>query len=115
MNKYGLVSNLDLWVRLLQLIDDSTRTLRWVDVPSHTIVVITRNAQADRLAEQGHLCSLIYHSLSVLERLSFLSRSHALQPRVEPQQYPGVWIFGTWTLPFLSPQRCSPTHVALTF
>ena len=71
VNKQGPVSNVDLWIRLLQLIDFSTLTIRWVKVPSHTVVVLGGNSRADKLAEQGCLGSPIYHSLSVPDGLVF--------------------------------------------
>ena len=50
--KRSPVSNVDLGVRLLQLIDDFTLTLRWVKVPSHTVIC---------LKEFGAACYCVVH------------------------------------------------------
>ena len=38
VNKQGPVANVDLWIRLLSLVDGSTLSLRWVKVPTHTAI-----------------------------------------------------------------------------
>ena len=36
VGKAGPVANVDLWIRLLHLLDSSALTLQWLKVPSHT-------------------------------------------------------------------------------
>ena len=53
VNSQGPVANVDLCITLLCLIDDTTMSLRWVKVPSHTVLAMEGNHQADCLAEMG--------------------------------------------------------------
>ena len=47
----GPVSNVPLWEQLLMELDNNSRTVHWIKVPSH--VTIEGNNEADRLADQG--------------------------------------------------------------
>ena len=47
----GPVSNVPLWEQLLMELDNNSRTVHWIKVPSH--VTIEGNNEADRLAHQG--------------------------------------------------------------
>ena len=60
VKKHGPMANVDLWIRRLNLVDQSTLTLRWINTPSHTVVVIEGNVKADLLADKGRLSSPLY-------------------------------------------------------
>ena len=69
VNQQGPVSNADLWMWLLHLVDNSSLAVRWIKVPSHFVVIIEGNSVADKLApEKGRMGSPVYHSLSVRQR-----------------------------------------------
>ena len=78
VNKHGLVANVDLWIRQLNLVDKSTLILRWIKVPSHTVVVIEGNVKADSLADKGRWSSPLYHSLPMPDKpvISFRAPMH---------------------------------------
>ena len=62
----GPVCNVDLWIQLLELLDNVHATVRWLRVPSHTN--IPGNERADGLAEEGRISSPLYHALSLPNR-----------------------------------------------
>ena len=62
----GLVCNVDLWIKLLDLVDPVVPTVRQLCVPSHTNIPGTH--RADQLAEEGRNSSPLYHVLSFPER-----------------------------------------------
>ena len=62
----GPVCNVDLWIKLLALVDEVSPILRWLRVPSHTD--IEGNEKADALAKEGIISSPIYHVLSLPDR-----------------------------------------------
>ena len=56
----GPVTNLDMWIRLMILIDQSKAHLAWIKVPSHT--GLQGNERADFLAEAGRKMSPLYRT-----------------------------------------------------
>ena len=54
----GPVTNVDLWIELMDLIDRSVALLEWIKVPSH--IGIAGNDRADQLAEEGRKASPLY-------------------------------------------------------
>ena len=54
----GPVTNVDMWIRLMILIDQSKGHLAWIKVPSHTD--LQGNERADFLAEEGRKMSPLY-------------------------------------------------------
>ena len=51
MTAQGPVTNVDLWIELMDLIDRSVALLECIKVPSH--IGIAGNDRADQLAEEG--------------------------------------------------------------
>ena len=56
----GPVSNVDLWIRLLSLVELSSSIFHWVKIPSHA--GLRGNDVADELANKGRSQSSLYHS-----------------------------------------------------
>ena len=54
----GPVTNVDLWITLMNLVDATTVTREWLKVPSH--VGSAGNERADVLAANGHKSSPLY-------------------------------------------------------
>ena len=65
----GLVCNVDLWIKVLNLVDQVSAIVKWLHVPSHTD--IPGNEQTDVLAEEGRVSSPLYHIFSLLDRPIF--------------------------------------------
>ena len=59
----GPVTNVDLWIDLMQVLDVSLAQFCWVKVPSHTD--IAGNDRADALASAGRLASPLYATVRV--------------------------------------------------
>ena len=76
VNKQGPVATVDLLIRVLQLMDESSLTLRWIKVPGHTVVAIEGNRRANLLADKGRLSSPLYQVFSVPERLVYGATLH---------------------------------------
>ena len=56
----GAVLNVDLWIDLLELLDQASASYEWIKVPSH--VQMEGNERADALAELGRKSSPLYAS-----------------------------------------------------
>ena len=56
----GPVTNVDMWIRLMILIDQSKAHLAWIKVPSH--MGLQGYERADFLAEAGRKMSLLYRT-----------------------------------------------------
>ena len=50
VDNQGPVANVDLCIVVLHLLDSATMSLRWVKVPSHTVLAIEGNRRADHVA-----------------------------------------------------------------
>ena len=61
------VCNVDLWIRVLDLVDRVSATVKWLRVPSHTD--IPGNERADVLAEEGRVSSPLCRVLPLPDRL----------------------------------------------
>ena len=58
MTNKGPVLNVDLWIDLLELLDQASASYEWIKVPSH--VQMEGNERADALAELGRKSSPLY-------------------------------------------------------
>ena len=59
------VSNVGLWIQLLELIGSSKTSFRWLKIPSHTGLHGNKEV-ADQLANDGRLASPLYASFEAL-------------------------------------------------
>ena len=55
---HGPVTNVDLWIELMDLIDRSVALVEWIKVPSH--IGISTHNRADQLAEEGRKAYPLY-------------------------------------------------------
>ena len=63
VGRSGPMCNVDLWIRALDLVDRVSATVKWLRVPSHT--VISGKERADVMAEEGRVSSPLYHVLAL--------------------------------------------------
>ena len=93
VNKQGPVAHVDLWIRVLQLMDESSLMLSWIKVPRHTVAVIEGNRRADLLVDKGRLSSPLYQVLPVPERLVFSIELPCTPHRIVHRHCQGQWMF----------------------
>ena len=63
-NALGAVKHLDLWMQILDLVDQLRDTVKWLHVPSH--IGIKGNGRADHLADVGrHRSPLLFGRISI--------------------------------------------------
>ena len=82
----GPVLNVDLWIELLELLDNAIASYEWIKVPSH--VQVEGNERADALAEPGRKSSPLYAKAGRKPQL--LRTPVAASPPPRPQGTPPV-------------------------